>query len=124
MDLEIHDTVKKAVLRKALESNPTSITLWKAAIDLEGADDAKVLLSVAVKQVPHAVKLWLALARLETSENARKVLNQARRAVPTNRVICIATAKFEESQIHPLLVEKIMDRAFTFFHQGDQAGQY
>ena len=111
-DLETHDSAKKLVLRKALEANPTSITLWKAAIDLEEASDAKVLLGVAVERVPHAVELWLALARLETYDNARKVLNQARRALPTERAIWIAAAKLEESQNHTELVQKIMDRAF------------
>jgi hypothetical protein len=48
--LEVHEDAKKAVLRKAVEANPTSLTLWKAAIDLEETDDAKVLLTVAVEQ--------------------------------------------------------------------------
>ena len=74
--MEVHDDAKKAVLRKAVEAHPTSLTLWKAAIDLEEADDAMVLLSVTVERVPHA----MARARLETYNNARKVLNQTRRA--------------------------------------------
>ena len=48
-------------------------TLWKAAIDLEDAGDAKVLLAVAVEKVPHSVEMWLALARLEAYDNTRKV---------------------------------------------------
>ncbi|EJK53934.1 hypothetical protein THAOC_26535 [Thalassiosira oceanica] len=95
-DLENHDFAKKAVLRKALEANPNSVTLWKAAIDLEDADDARVLLSVAVEKVPHSIEIWLALARLESYENARKVLNQARKHLPTERSIWIAAAKLEE----------------------------
>ncbi len=110
-DLETNDAAKKVVLRKALESNPTSVTLWKAAIELEDADDARVLLSVAVERVPHSVEMWLALARLETYENARKVLNQARRALPAERSIWIAAAKLEESQNHNDIVDKIVDKA-------------
>jgi pre-mRNA-processing factor 6 len=118
-DLEVNDAAKKAVLRKALEANPTSLTLWKAAIDLEDAGDAKVLLSVAVERVPHAVDLWLALARLETYDNARKVLNQARRALPTERSIWIAAAKLEESQHHNELIGKIIERAFSSLTKND-----
>ena len=36
-DLEHGEAGKKAVLRKALEANPTSVTLWKAAIELAQA---------------------------------------------------------------------------------------
>ena len=110
-DLENHDFAKKAVLRKALEANPSSVTLWKAAIDLEDADDARVLLSVAVEKVPHSIEIWLALARLESYENARKVLNQARKHLPTERSIWIAAAKLEESQRHDEMVAKIVDKA-------------
>jgi len=118
-NLEVNDTAKKAVLRKALEANPTSLTLWKAAIDLEEADDAKVLLSVAVERVPHALNLWLALAQLETYDNARKVLNQARRALPTERSVWIAAAKLEEGQQHEELTAKIIERAFTSLGSND-----
>ena len=110
-DLESHDRAKNAVLRKALEANPNSVTLWKAAIDLEDADDAKVLLSVAVEKVPHSVEMWLALARLETYENARKVLNQARKHLPAERAVWIAAAKLEESQNHGDVVDRIVDKA-------------
>lgn len=112
-DLEVHASAKKAVLRKALEANPSSISLWKAAIDLEDVDDAKVLLSVAVERVPHAVDFWLALARLETYDNARKVLNKARKALSAERSIWIAASKLEEGQDHPALVTKIIQRAFS-----------
>ena len=63
-DLENHDYAKKAVLWKALKANPNYVTLWKAAIDLEDAGDANVLLAVAVENVPHLVEMWLALAGL------------------------------------------------------------
>jgi pre-mRNA-processing factor 6 len=98
-DMEHSEIAKRSVIRKALEVNPTSITLWKAAIELEDADDARILLAVAVEKVPHSVEMWLALARLETYENARKVLNKARKALPADRAIWIAAAKLEESQL-------------------------
>jgi pre-mRNA-processing factor 6 len=110
-DMEHSDPAKKAVLRKALEANPTSVTLWKAAIELEDAADARILLQVAVEKIPHAVEMWLALARLETYQNAQKVLNQARKAIPTDRSIWIAAAKLEESQNHVEVVDKVMERA-------------
>mmetsp|Transcript_13165 Transcript_13165/g.16055 ORF Transcript_13165/g.16055 Transcript_13165/m.16055 type:complete len:1077 (-) Transcript_13165:381-3611(-) len=97
-DLESTDASKKAVLRKGLESIPTSVTLWKAAIELEDAADARILLGVAVERVPHSVEMWLALARLESYDNARKVLNRARRNLPADRTVWIAAAKLEESQ--------------------------
>mmetsp|Transcript_36225 Transcript_36225/g.78154 ORF Transcript_36225/g.78154 Transcript_36225/m.78154 type:complete len:592 (-) Transcript_36225:57-1832(-) len=118
-DLESHDFAKKAVLRKALEANPNSVTLWKAAIDLEDADDAKILLSVAVEKVPHSVEMWLALARLETYENARKVLNQARKHLPTERAVWIAAAKLEESQNHGDVVDRIVDKAVRSLDKHD-----
>ena len=118
-DLENHDYAKKAVLRKALEANPNSVTLWKAAIDLEDANDARVLLAVAVEKVPHSVEMWLALARLETYENARKVLNQARKHLPTERAIWIAAAKLEESQNHSDMVYRIVDKAVRSLDKHD-----
>ena len=57
----------------ALEHIPTSVRLWKAAVELEAPDDARILLSRAVECCPMSVELWLALARLEDYENARKV---------------------------------------------------
>ena len=47
--------------------------LWKAAIELVDADNAKLLLSRAVECCPNQVDLWLALAKLETYEQAKKV---------------------------------------------------
>lgn len=124
-DMEHTEVAKRAVLRKALESNPASVTLWKAAIELEDADNARILLSVAVEKVPQSVEMWLALARLETYDNARKVLNKARKALPAERAIWIAAAKLEESQIvesdvetngkekidHEKMVNTIIERA-------------
>ncbi len=57
----------------ALETIPTSVRLWKAAVELEEIEDAKILLGRAVECCPLSVELWLALARLEDYDNARKV---------------------------------------------------
>jgi pre-mRNA-processing factor 6 len=73
VDLESDTPAKKLVLRKALEMIPTSVRIWKAAVELEEVDDARVLLGRAVECCPLSVELWLALARLETYDNARKV---------------------------------------------------
>lgn len=56
-----------------MESNPSSVRLWKAAIDLEDPEDARMLLARAVECCPLSTELWLALAKLETYENAQKV---------------------------------------------------
>ena len=118
-DLEVDDASKKAVLRKALEANPTSVTLWKAAIELEDAEDARILLGVAVEKVPHSVEMWLALARLESHQNARRVLNQARNALPAERAIWMAAAKLEEGQNDAESVEKIVKHAIRSLAKHD-----
>jgi len=119
-ELEHHTSSKKAVLRKGLEHNPTSITLWKAAIELEEAGDARILLSVAVEKVPHSVEMWLALARLESYTNARRVLNRARRTLPAERSVWIAAAKLEESQNHTDgIVDTIIEKAVRSLEKND-----
>eukprot|EP00040_Diaphanoeca_grandis_P014388 m.72998 g.72998 ORF g.72998 m.72998 type:complete len:977 (-) comp24508_c0_seq1:61-2991(-) len=95
--LESDKKSKRIVLRKALETVPTSVRLWKAAVDLEESNDAKILLSRAVECCPLSIELWLALAHLEDYEDARKVLNRARKAIPTDRSIWITAARLEEA---------------------------
>ncbi len=68
----------QAVLRRALEFVPKSVKLWKAAVDLESSDDARVMLHRAVECVPESVELWLALAKLESYGEAKAVLNRVR----------------------------------------------
>ena len=47
------DTAAQArVLRRALEQIPTSVRLWKAAVELASQDDARILLSRAVECCP------------------------------------------------------------------------
>ncbi|KAJ0174561.1 hypothetical protein K1T71_009669 [Dendrolimus kikuchii] len=104
---------KRRVYRKALEHIPNSVRLWKAAVELENPEDARILLSRAVECCPTSVELWLALARLETYENARKVLNKARENIPTDRQIWVTAAKLEEAHGNTHMVEKIIDRAIT-----------
>jgi len=50
--LEVEDAAKARVLRRALERVPTSVRLWKAAVELAPADDARILLSRAVECCP------------------------------------------------------------------------
>ena len=89
---------------------PSSLKLWKAAIQLEEPDEARVLLSRAVECVPapDSLELWLALARLETYDNAQAVLNSARQAIPNNPVVWITAAKLEEANQHAERVERIV----------------
>lgn len=103
-----------------MEQIPSSVRLWKAAVELEEPEDARILLSRAVECCPTSVELWLALAKLETYENARKVLNKARENIPTDRQIWITAAKLEEANNNSQMVEKIIDRCefqaiFNFF---------
>ena len=96
---------------KALEVIPNSVKLWQAAIDLEGPDDARLMLGRAVECVPHAVDMWLALARLESYQNARKVLNKARETIPTEPQIWITASKLEEANGNRDLVDRIIEKA-------------
>ena len=109
--LETNVTMRRRVLRKALEVIPNSVKLWQAAIDLEGPDDARLMLGRAVECVPHAVDMWLALARLETYQNARKVLNRARETIPTEPQIWITASKLEEANGNLELVERVIEKA-------------
>ena len=54
--LETEDAAKQRVLRRALERVPTSVRLWKAAVELASADDARVLLSRAVECCPQVLR--------------------------------------------------------------------
>ena len=114
-------TMRRRVLRKALEVMPNSVKLWQAAIDLEGPDDARLMLGRAVECVPHAVDMWLALARLETYQNARKVLNKAREKIPTEPQIWITASKLEEANGNVDLVDRIIEKAIKSLalHQVD-----
>ncbi|VDL74178.1 unnamed protein product [Nippostrongylus brasiliensis] len=99
-----------SVFRKALEQIPTSVRLWKAAIELEEPDDARVLLTRAVECCSSSTELWLALARLETYENARKVLNKAREHIPTDRQIWLCAARLEETRGQKEMVDRIVQK--------------
>jgi pre-mRNA-processing factor 6 len=103
--------VLQAVLRRALEFIPNSVKLWKEAVELEEAHDARVMLARAVECVPSSVDLWLALAKLETYEEAKTVLNRARKAIPTDASIWITAAKLEEAQGNVENIDKVVTRA-------------
>ena len=119
--LETNVTMRRRVLRKALEVIPNSVKLWQASIDLEGPDDARLMLGRAVECVPHSVDMWIALARLETYQNARKVLNRARETIPTEPQIWITAAKLEEANGNIDLVDRIIEKAIKSLslHQVD-----
>jgi pre-mRNA-processing factor 6 len=120
-----------------LENIPTAIRLWKAAVELEEEDDARILLSRAVEYVPlfvylfylfflrlarcvpDNVELWLALARLETYENAKKVLNKARTVISTDPQIWITAAMLEEANHNEEGTRAIVKRAVKSL-QGQQ----
>ena len=112
-DLETEVKAKRRVFRKSLEHIPNSVRLWKAAVEIENPNDARILLSRAVECCNSSVELWLALARLETYENARKVLNKARESIPTDKSIWTTAAKLEEANGNNHMVEKIIDRAIS-----------
>ena len=112
-ELETEKKAKRAVLRKALETVPDSVRLWKTAVTLEEPADAKVLLQGAVECCPLSVELWLALARLESYENAQKVLNRARKSVPTDRQIWITAARLEEEAGKGARCDKVISTALA-----------
>lgn len=121
----------------ALEQVPNSVRLWKAAVELEDTEDARIMLSRSVECCPLSTELWLALAKLETYTNARKVgfssfgnylsvkfhdiveflfrqvLNKAREHIPTDRQIWITAAKLEEANNNLKMVDKIIERSIT-----------
>ena len=53
--LEVDDRAKSRVLRKALEKIPTSVRLWKAAVELVNEDDARIMLNRAVECCPQVL---------------------------------------------------------------------
>lgn len=111
--LETDPKAKRRVYRKALEHVPNSVRLWKAAVEMEDIDDARIMLSRAVECCPLSTELWLALAKLESYSNARKVLNKARENIPTDRLIWITAAKLEEANSNMKMVDKIIERSIT-----------
>ncbi|RYZ14982.1 MAG: hypothetical protein EOO70_07255, partial [Myxococcaceae bacterium] len=116
-DYETSAQGKKSILRKGLESVPHSVPLWKAAIELEDVQDAKVLLARAIECIPTNVDMYLALAKLETHGNARKVLNMARENVPTEHKVWIYAATLEEVNQNLSLVPKIIEKMLFSLEQ-------
>merc|ERR1712096_572886 len=91
--LEEDNNCKKRVCRKALENVPNSVKLWKLAVEMEEADDARIMLGRATECCPHSTELWLALAKLEEYKKAKRVLNSARKKNPSDRHIWMTAAK-------------------------------
>lgn len=61
VELENDVTAKKKVLRRALENIPSSVRLWKSAVELEGPEDARIMLSRAVECCPSSVEVLMHL---------------------------------------------------------------
>ncbi len=61
VDLEQDISSKRRVLRKALDNIPSSVRLWKAAVELEDPADARVLLGRAVECCPHSVEVGVVI---------------------------------------------------------------
>lgn len=51
-----------AIVLAALEQVPNSVRLWKAAVELEEHDDARIMLSRAVECCPTSVEVSLTVA--------------------------------------------------------------
>ncbi|KAH8098417.1 hypothetical protein JL720_1360 [Aureococcus anophagefferens] len=116
--LQSGDANARSMLALAVGKLPTSVKLWRTAIELEDVEDARIMLGRAVECVPHSVDMWLALARLETYENARRVLNQAREAIPTEPAIWLTAAKLEEAHGNGAqLVDRIVAKAVASLAQ-------
>ena len=67
--LEKDPAAQARVLRRALEQIPTSVRLWKAAVELASQDDARILLSRAVECCPQ-VRLMSSPEALDCSVTA------------------------------------------------------
>ncbi|KAL2307356.1 hypothetical protein Nmel_000314 [Mimus melanotis] len=105
--------VPRNVLRKASEHIPNLMHLWKATVELEQPEDARVVLSQAVESCPTSTKLWLVLASQETCENAHKVLNKAWGNSLMDFHFWITAAKLKEANGNTQMVKKITDKAIT-----------
>eukprot|EP01129_Flabellula_baltica_P014603 TRINITY_DN7031_c0_g1_i1.p1 TRINITY_DN7031_c0_g1~~TRINITY_DN7031_c0_g1_i1.p1 ORF type:complete len:938 (-),score=246.41 TRINITY_DN7031_c0_g1_i1:65-2878(-) len=116
-NLETETKRKKRVLRKALEQNPTSSELWKAAVVLEKPKGAKMMLERALEYIPDFSEFWIALAKLQPYEDAKKVLNQAIYVIPTDRTLWITGAQLEEANDNLEGVEKVIRNCITTYIQ-------
>ena len=107
---ENENSIKKKILKRALEYNSTDIDLWKQLIELGTEDEARDLLHTAVKCLPKKLELWLALAKLETYDNAKSVLNEARKELPKEFSIWVYAAKLDEAQGNTANVDAVIKR--------------
>lgn len=99
---------RKKIIMKALEFLPTSVTLWKALIDLESeSSDAIRLLEKATELCPNEWDFWLTLVNLSPYADAKSVLNKARKQLPTNHEVWIAALKLEEREHSEITHQKL-----------------
>ena len=116
--LEQDKQAKSRVLRRALEKVPTSVRLWKAAIELASEDDARVLLKRATECCPRCAHrathqaLHTSLYPLGFSHSfsqtaapkcARGLLTMQRLLFLHNPTLCAACAatRYEPMRRHP-----------------------
>ena len=106
--LEQDKQAKSRVLRRALEKVPTSVRLWKAAIELASEDDARVLLKRATeccpqvcsqghKQQPFHTRLFTlgfshGFSQTAALKCARGLLTMQKLLFPHNPTLCAACA--------------------------------
>jgi len=63
-------------------------TRWKATVELEDEEDARMMSSLcvvtALEHIPNSVRLWKAAVELEDEEDARIMLSRAVECCPTS----------------------------------------
>ncbi|CUS21577.1 LAQU0S03e05776g1_1 [Lachancea quebecensis] len=97
IDLERERLNKIRVLRKAIQSIPTSEDLWKLAVQYEDdKQEAIKILKKATELLPHSMPLITALVNLEEHAAARQTLNLARRKNPTTLHVWLLALQLEE----------------------------
>lgn len=97
IDLEREPLNKVRVLRKAIQSLPTSEKLWKLAVQYENdKQEAIKILQKATELLPHSIPLITALVNLQEHTVARQTLNTARRNNPTTFRIWMLALQLEE----------------------------
>lgn len=109
IQMENESTLKRQVIRKALDSCPKSASLWDIAAKHEAGDPPAALkiLEEALVQLPHTLGIWMGTIsltyRVKGVSEAQKVVNQARKTLPDSPEIWIAAAKLverSETSIH------------------------
>lgn len=118
---------KKRVIRKALESLPTSAELWKESINYEENIEDKIKIAQkATELVPEEEDLWLILIELQPYNDAKSSLNKARKSLPSSVNIWLTACKLEfvnnpnsdkiEKMVKKALKECVLERDEWYQH--------